>query len=86
MTSSPLYPLTVHWLRENETEVFATPELAEMDLEFFDTDDGEALVTDREGRLVDLKIDFLEIVKCELKDDRERKSSDHRSDTDASDS
>lgn len=37
-----------------------------MNLEFFDSADGEAVVTDRLGRAVRLRIDFLEIVTCEL--------------------
>ena len=73
----PLFPLRVAWILENEIEEFRTPEEAEMNLEFFDSRDGSATVTDRLGRPVALRVEYLRIVECAVETTRSEPDNEH---------
>ena len=70
----PVFPLTVHF-ENGRTSTYATPEMAALGLEWFDTDNGldnwtdeHGIVTDAQGRPVRLRVETLEIVTCEVID------------------
>jgi uncharacterized protein RhaS with RHS repeats len=68
----PEYPLRVTF-DDGEEWTLETPDEVECNLEWFDSEDGDdsAVVIDRNGRPVRLKVEKLTLLTCELKEDPE---------------
>lgn len=68
MEDTPVFPLTVRWLDDDEVDVFDDLKELECTLEWFNSDDpGQgATVTDKLGRRVRLKIEALHALEFSL--------------------
>jgi hypothetical protein len=66
MEKEPRFPITVKFHEDDETWTLLDLNDAACNLEWFDSDDGQAEVIDSEGRPVRLKVQALEVVVCEL--------------------
>lgn len=71
MEKEPRFPITVRFHEDDETLTLLNLNDAACNLEWFDSDDEDekAEVIDSEGRPVRLKVQSLEVVICELKND-----------------
>ncbi|MDR1008617.1 MAG: hypothetical protein LBL65_08715 [Campylobacteraceae bacterium] len=62
----PIFPITVIFHEDGEIYTFNSGNEMEYDLEWFNSKDKDVTVKDNKGRLVNLKIEALNIVTFEL--------------------
>lgn len=63
----PEFPIMFHWLETGEIEGFDSLADIECNIEQFDSDHGEAVVTDAKGRSVRIRVSLLNTELFELK-------------------
>ncbi len=65
--TSPVFPITFHWLATCEVEAFESTKEIECNVENFDSDSGAAEVTDAQRRPVHIRISLLNLEVFELR-------------------
>jgi hypothetical protein len=63
---SPIFPITFRWTKTGEVETFESMKDIECNVEHFDSDAGDAQVTDAKGRTVRIRIFMLDAETFEL--------------------
>lgn len=63
---TPTFPITIDWLKSREIEHFNSMAELECNLEDFDSENGEAIATDANGKRVRLRIELLNVIIFEL--------------------
>jgi hypothetical protein len=74
MVMKPEFPLHVRFV-DGKERILETIEEVETSLEWFDSDDDDnsAIVFDRQGRPVRLKVEALQVITCELIENKVRR-------------